>query len=359
MTDKLQKAIALIKSGDQQKGTDLLNEILRAQPNNESAWLWMSGVVPDDEQRLYCLHKVLTINPDNQAAKKGLASIQRDRKTEPVEPSSQPASSYLEAQSRPAYVPSPVTEPAAIAQQDRPGDALELTELHCKNCGAPIKEDDINLDLAMARCSYCGAVFSVKGLPLQEDREAPLRYERPSVPMPKGIEMANVGNVLRISRRWFRWLHIFLLLWCLGWDGFLIVWHGMAIASGMWPMLLFALLHTAVGIAMTYYVLAGFLNRTTVQVGKGMFEVWHHPLPWFGEKHLQATDIKQIYCKENIRRSSDGVSKSYEVYAVLRHGGKEKLLSGLIEPEQALYIEQELERFLGIQNRPVRGEIPC
>jgi len=354
MTDKLQKAIALIKSGDKRKGIDLLTEILRAQPDNESAWLWMSSIVPSDKQRLYCLQKVLTINPDNQAARKGLASIQRDQETEPVEPSSQP-----KAQSRPARVPSPVTEPATIAQQDHLGHALELTDLHCKNCGAPIEQDHIIPHLAMARCSYCGAVFGVKGLPLQEDRDAPLRYERPNVPMPKGIKMANVGNILRISRRWFRWSYVFMLFWCLGWDGFLIVWHSGAIVSGMWFMSLFALLHTAMGIAMTYYMLAGLLNHTTVQVGKGMFEIWHHPLPWPGEKRLPATDIKQIYCKENLHRSSESSRQTYEVYAALRNGGKEKLLSGLDEPEQALYIEQELERFLGIQNRPMRGEIPC
>ncbi len=233
-------------------------------------------------------------------------------------------------------------------------DGLGLTELHCKNCGAPIKEDDINLDLAMARCSYCGAVFGVKGLPLQEDQEAPLRYERPSVPMPKGIEMADVGNVLRISRRWLHWSPIFLLaiFWCIGWDAALLVF--IFFGGGT----LIALPYIVIGIGATCGMLVAVSNSTTVQVGKGLLKIWHHPF-WFGEKRLQATDIEQIYCKENVLRTSSGESQSYEVYAVLRQGGKERLLSGLVEPEQALYIEQELERFLGIQNRPVRGEIPC
>ncbi len=44
MTDKLQKAILLVKSGDKQKGIPLLAEILRAQPDNELAWLWMARI---------------------------------------------------------------------------------------------------------------------------------------------------------------------------------------------------------------------------------------------------------------------------------------------------------------------------
>ena len=55
MSDKLQQAIVLIKSGDKQNGERLLAEVLKADPGNEAAWLWMSGVVANDEQRLYWL----------------------------------------------------------------------------------------------------------------------------------------------------------------------------------------------------------------------------------------------------------------------------------------------------------------
>lgn len=45
MSDELQQAITLIKSGDKQNGRRLLAEILKAEPRNEQAWLWMSSVV--------------------------------------------------------------------------------------------------------------------------------------------------------------------------------------------------------------------------------------------------------------------------------------------------------------------------
>lgn len=92
MSDKLQQAIALIKSGDRQNGGRLLAEVLKAGPGNETAWLWMSGIVANDEQRLYCLEQVLKINPHHQLAKIGLARLQRNQKTQagPTESDQQP-----------------------------------------------------------------------------------------------------------------------------------------------------------------------------------------------------------------------------------------------------------------------------
>jgi hypothetical protein len=230
---------------------------------------------------------------------------------------------------------------------------MELTEFRCKNCGAPIEGKDVAPDLAMAKCSHCGAVFGVKGLSQQETYG-----ERPAVPMPAGVEVADFGDALQITYRWFSLKVVFVLIICVFWNVFMFMWHGMSITTGVWSMSLFGLLHTAVGIGLAYYTLAGLLNRTTVRVEQGLLEIHHHPLPWFGNKRLQATDIEQIYCRERIHHGRHGVSRTYEVHAMMRDAVKEKLLSRLNEPEQVLYIEQELERFLGIRDGPVRGEIP-
>lgn len=72
MEDKLQQAIALIKLGDKKNGRRILAEILQADPKNETAWLWLSGIVTRDEERRYCLNQVLAANPDNTKAKTGL-----------------------------------------------------------------------------------------------------------------------------------------------------------------------------------------------------------------------------------------------------------------------------------------------
>ena len=75
MSIKLTEAISLIKSGNKAIGKQLLTEVLKAEPNNETAWLWMSAVVDTDDLRRECLEEVLKLNPNNQVAQRGLAQL--------------------------------------------------------------------------------------------------------------------------------------------------------------------------------------------------------------------------------------------------------------------------------------------
>jgi hypothetical protein len=71
----LRRAIAAVKAGDKAAGQRLLAEVIRGDPRNEAAWLWMAAALDSDEQRRTCLERVLAINPDNPAARRGLARL--------------------------------------------------------------------------------------------------------------------------------------------------------------------------------------------------------------------------------------------------------------------------------------------
>ena len=137
----------------------------------------------------------------------------------------------------------------------------------------------------------------------------------------------------------------------------MLFWFGTAIARGIWPMAAFGTLHGAVGIGLSYYVLAGYINRTVIKVNRNMLTIKHGPLPWFGNKQLHSHDLAQLYCKECMHRHKNSSSCTYEVHAILKDGQHAKLVTGLDESEQALYLEQEIERFLRIEDQPVRGEM--
>jgi hypothetical protein len=104
-------------------------------------------------------------------------------------------------------------------------------------------------------------------------------------------------------------------------------------------------------------VLAGYLNRTIMTVNRSLFTIKHAPIPWPGNRLLNPLEITQLYCKEQMHRNKGSVSYTYEVHAVLKNNERAKLISGLDSSEQALYIEQEIERFLNIEDQPVRGEL--
>ena len=80
MSDKLQEAIKAIKAGNKAAGKRLLIEVLKVDRRNEAAWLWMTNVVDDKDERKKCLQNVLKINPQNEAAKRGLALLQQEHK---------------------------------------------------------------------------------------------------------------------------------------------------------------------------------------------------------------------------------------------------------------------------------------
>jgi hypothetical protein len=120
----------------------------------------------------------------------------------------------------------------------------------------------------------------------------------------------------------------------------------------------FPLIHVAVGLTISYYVIAGWVNRTRVLVGSGRLTVRHSPLPWSGNTEIDASSLKQLYTQERVTHSRRGPSYStFEVRAVTQNGRNTKLVGGLETSEQALSIEQEVEKRLGITDVPVAGEM--
>jgi hypothetical protein len=228
-------------------------------------------------------------------------------------------------------------------------------KLTCEDCGAPVAPDDINIERALAKCQRCGAVFGFA------DRVGNTRGSgapRGPVAMPKGIEVFDLGADLTIVRRWFGWKFMFLAVFCLIWNGFLVTWYGLALAAEEtpWVMLVFPVLHVAAGVGLTYYTLCGFLNRTELRLGQGRFRLRHGPLPWPGRRDLEASRFEQLYCTEEVRRTKNGTQVTYTLRGNTRDGESLKLLS-LDDKDQALFIEQRVESALGIRDRPVAGEV--
>ena len=66
---------AAAKRGDKAMARVLLTQLLEVQPDNEQAWMWLSGVVSDPNEQTTCLENVLILNPENPQARKGLEFI--------------------------------------------------------------------------------------------------------------------------------------------------------------------------------------------------------------------------------------------------------------------------------------------
>jgi len=95
-----------------------------------------------------------------------------------------------------------------------------------------------------------------------------------------------------------------------------------------------------------------------MRVSAGQLTVRHGPFPWPGNHTLHTSELDQLYCTEHHNYSRNGGrSTSYRVNAVLNGGWKIKLLSSMTEAEQALFVEQQVEQHLNIDDRRVGGEM--
>jgi hypothetical protein len=122
LSDKLEQAISLIKSGQKQQASQLLAELLKIDSKNETAWLWMSLAVNDKQQQLYCLKKVLAINPNNPSAQKALAHLNQPLPNQPSpRPFSEPAPYHI-----PETPPPPPTPGLSAAAPGQPKPNLAL-----------------------------------------------------------------------------------------------------------------------------------------------------------------------------------------------------------------------------------------
>ena len=177
-------------------------------------------------------------------------------------------------------------------------------------------------------------------------------------PIPKHITMEYGSDGLHLVYRWFNAGHIALAIFCFVWDGFLVFWYSVAFREGSpLVMLVFPLLHVAVGVALTYTALAGFYNKTVVTVGMGKLSIHHTPIPWPGNQTLDAADLKQLYSEEHIIRGKNGTRTVYRLNAVTQNDRKIKLISNMESPEEARFLERKVEEQLGIRDTPVEGEM--
>ena len=72
----IQESITEYKSGNKNTAKRLLASVVKKEPDNARAWYLLSQAVDKKEQAIYCLSRVLKINPDNSQAKNRLRKLE-------------------------------------------------------------------------------------------------------------------------------------------------------------------------------------------------------------------------------------------------------------------------------------------
>lgn len=228
--------------------------------------------------------------------------------------------------------------------------------IYCRNCGVQVAEENIDKAQRLVKCGSCNSIFSIQGL----FPEQPMSRPKPEIPLPEGIKVVHDEEGFKIIRDWTKVYGILLGAFA-GFWGFAAV-RGIQSISVLTPGNIFTIVLTLLPALIAGYCAAAFFrNKTTITVGHTNIKLTQAPLPmpYPGNKSFKLCSIKQLYIRERISYSSKSRTKNYFYDLHLIDGGNRhlKILSSLRSKEQALYIEQEIEQYLGIQDVDIEGTV--
>jgi hypothetical protein len=75
MSNFLENGIAAAKKGDKARARQYIQQAVQENPKNITAWLWLSTLVNEAEQKKYCYQRVLALDPKNEHAQKGMDQL--------------------------------------------------------------------------------------------------------------------------------------------------------------------------------------------------------------------------------------------------------------------------------------------
>lgn len=236
---------------------------------------------------------------------------------------------------------------------------MEYMTLTCKTCGGTISDQDISVRDGFAQCPSCRSVFRLGEL---SSGSGTAHFDQSgfsqTISPPKGISSLRDFDRLTITRTWFSFIAVFLIPFTIIWNAFLAIWVRIAVSGGQFAMLGFSAIHIAVGIYLIYYCAALILNKTVITLKADEMSIHHGPLPWPGAKSVLRTDSRQFYGKQIRTRTSNGQRSSrYQLWVLRNDGNNEKILDGLQNRDQVLFLEQEIERFWAITDTWVDGQL--
>lgn len=248
-----------------------------------------------------------------------------------------------------------------------------MMDIKCKGCGGEISAENINFRQVTASCPTCHISFNIaKQLGAFDSAESPpiphsaqphnsLKPRRP-IARPANIEVDKWDNQLLITHPYYGFskfgLAFITIFWCglIGFHYYLSLTE-MRVGAEMLLSLIFPIFHVLFGMSLLGTAIQAFVNSTVIHIEHDHLYQHHVPIsvPWVKRVDVPIADIVQLFCVKQVSVDADGDSHTkYELY-ISRKKGKDMLLWSNKDYMPLLFIEQEIEEFLGIQDQLVVG----
>ena len=239
-------------------------------------------------------------------------------------------------------------------EQYKPAEKLELKKLkkefpkvfkkvHCPSCEKEVNADDLNLQNSMAKCSCCNVIFSIQ----EEVESVKTKKEmKQEIFRPEGIDLFYYKDDLDITiQQHIQGLDAFGIILLPALAFFAFVLH---FAKGI--PLLFPVIFTLGTLFFIYRAMNYSNNKTYIDINDRSLSIKSRPRHFKKDKTFDANEIDQLY----VRHAVDG-SGYYSIYMIINglEGQKHEKLLTVNTLSKAKYLEQEIERYLHIEQREV------
>ncbi|EJF53526.1 hypothetical protein SapgrDRAFT_1823 [Saprospira grandis DSM 2844] len=181
------------------------------------------------------------------------------------------------------------------------------------------------------------------------------------------IQKTNEGYL--ISNPWSRFSGIGLLIFGLIWtsfSSFFLYMTNSQLKGNFSPLdLLFIIVpgfFILIGIGLLYTALGNILNKTKLLLSEDELLISNGPIPFFNKKRIWKNQVQQIFIIDSAKQNSKGVLPAY-----LNQDGQRQYLFGqtfslpnpcFLTLEEARTLEELIEDFWGIQDAPIKDELP-
>lgn len=271
MDELTQQGIAALKGGDKARARFLLRSALEHNLDDLQAWMWLSGAVELDDDRLECLQQVMRIDPGNPAAARGIARLTGKDLSEVL---AEAAAAVVAAAMPPA--------PAMNAKTSQPAGELEPE-------AAPLVEEKVTPVFEPGPVSEMAAPIAVASEP------APAAPSlTPAAPRVSSLE--NKGVPIFKARPSLLPILLLMSLAPLFLFGLLVLVINQNIEQTFLPPLLTGLIVIVLGLCLWQLVVLLTIRYTlfvdSIEIARGVFKRSRQTIPM--------DEIRQVTCRRNI-----------------------------------------------------------
>lgn len=168
--------------------------------------------------------------------------------------------------------------------------------------------------------------------------------------IPDKIDVIANPSEFIIRQKWLGWEILPLAIFCVVWDSFLFFWYSIALGDekAPWIAIVFPFGHVALGIGLTYYVIANIFNKTDLLISPEKVTVTSYPIPWGPKKEVNTNDIVDIRVKHT---SNNNWKSSYGIRYRNRGNREKSLIRGGLNDDQAAFIDYHIRKILNLKDQ--------